>query len=208
MLITISKIAKSRAFSLAVVFLCASLSGCAMMNSKPVVTRVIEHPDPPTKPYTIGKGDILKVVVWKEPQLSGQAPVSTDGTITIPLAGAVSASNRTCADLQDDLTERLSKFTEKPYVTVSVTEARSQIFYALGEVKKPGVYPLAAGEVLSQALAEAGGLTDFADASAVRVVRHMPTRDVEVVINYNSVRKGKDLGADIGLSPGDTITVP
>jgi polysaccharide biosynthesis/export protein len=203
-----SEILKTPAVMLFAVLMCVSLYGCFLLKSAPVTTRVTEHPDPPATPYIIGKDDILEVVVWREPQLSGKARVSTDGTITVPLAGTVPAAGRSCADLQDELTDRLSKFTQQPNVTVSVVEARSQIFYALGEVKKPGVYPLGAGEVLSQALAEAGGLTDFADAGAVRVVRHMPTKDIEVVVNYNSVSKGKDLSADICLEPGDTITVP
>jgi len=193
---------------LLVVLTCVSLCACSLLSSVPVATRITEHPDPPATPYIIGKDDILNVVVWREPEISGKTRVSTDGSITVPLAGTVPAAGRSCADLQGDLTNRLSKFTQGPNVTVSVLEARSQVFYALGEVKKPGVYPLGAGEVLSQALAEAGGLTDFADAGAVRVVRHKPTQDVEVVVNYNSVSKGKDLSADIGLEPGDTITVP
>jgi polysaccharide biosynthesis/export protein len=203
-----STVRKIPAVTLLAVLICPSLWACFLMNSEPVTTRITEHPDPPAKSYIIGKDDILNVVVWREPQLSGKSRVSSDGSITVPLAGTVPAAGRSCADLQTDLTARLSAFTREPNVTVSVSEARSQIFYALGEVKKPGVYPLGAGEVLSQALAEAGGLTDFADAGAVRVVRHLPTKDIEVVVNYNSVSKGKDLDADIGLEPGDTITVP
>jgi polysaccharide biosynthesis/export protein len=199
---------KHFAMMLLVVLTCISLCACSLLRSGPVATRITEHPDPPVTPYIIGKDDILNVVVWREPEISGKTRVNTDGTITVPLAGTVPAAGRSCTDLQADLTNRLSKFTQQPNVTVSVVEARSQVFYALGEVKKPGVYPLGAGEVLSQALAEAGGLTDFADAGAVRVVRHKPTADVEVVVNYNSVSKGKDLNADIGLEPGDTITVP
>jgi polysaccharide export outer membrane protein len=181
---------------------------CSALRRAPVVMHVTDRPDPPAQPYVIGKDDVLSVVVWRQPQLSGQILVASDGTITVPLAGSMPAAGSTCEELRKELERRLTQVTLKPNVTVRVAEPRSRVFYALGEVHKPGMFPLHSDEVLSQALAEAGGLTDFADASAVKILRHTPSSDVEIIVNYNRIASGKDLGADTMLEPGDTISVP
>ena len=158
-------------------------------------------------PYIIGADDVLDVIVWKQPQLSGKISVAGDGTITVPLIGRVAAEGLTCETLEKQLNKRLVKFIDDPEVTVRVADARSKVFYVVGEVHKPGVIRLQSGEVLSQGLATAGGLTDFANRSAIRIVRRTPAENVEMTINFKKVEEG-DLSADIPLEPGDTITVP
>lgn len=191
------------ALSLLGLAIAAALGAC---STSPVVTHVTMHADPPPEPYVIGKDDVLNITVWREPQLSGKVRVGPDGTITVPLVGVVPAADRSCAQLQAELQERLGKFTSAPNVTVSVADPRSRVFYALGEVKKPGIYPLHSDEMLSQGLAQAGGLTDFADESDVRILRHYATKDVELIVNYKLIQNGKNLSADIPLEPGDTLT--
>ena len=159
------------------------------------------------KPYVIGPDDLLDVIVWKQTQLSGKMVVEEDGTIAVPLAGRVPASGLTCRMLEKSLHDKLLAFTDNPQVTVRVADPRSKVFYVVGEVKKPGVMRLRSGEVLSQGLAQAGGLTDFANRRAIRIVRHRPTESVKMTINYKKVEQG-DLTADVPLEPGDTITVP
>jgi polysaccharide export outer membrane protein len=178
--------------------------GC---GSQAVTTTITAHPRAPTKPYIIGIDDILKVIVWNQPQLSGTMPVADDGTIEIPLAGRVTAAGLTTQMLEKSLHDKLASFTNDPQVTVRVADPRSDVFYVVGEVHKPGVLRLMSGEVLSQALAEAGGLTAFANPRAIRIVRRRPTQNVEITVNFKRVQNG-DLSADIPLEPGDTITVP
>ena len=158
------------------------------------------------KPYVIGPDDLLEVIVWKQQQLSGRMPVEEDGTIAVPLAGRVPAAGLTCQMLQKHLHDKLVAFTDNPQVTVRVADPRSKVFYVVGEVHKPGVMRLHAGEVLSQGLAEAGGLTEFANRRAITIVRRRPTENVEMTINYKKVEQG-DLTADVPLEPGDTVTV-
>jgi polysaccharide export outer membrane protein len=81
------------------------------------------------------------------------------------------------------------------------------VFYILGEVGKPGSYPLRSDEVLSQAVAQAGGFTVFADQGAIRIVRRIPDKNIVMTVNYRQVAHG-DLAADVPLQAGDTITVP
>jgi polysaccharide export outer membrane protein len=190
-------------------FLAAVLLGsCSIFNPTPVSTRFAERPDPPPQVYVIGKDDLLNIIVWREPQLSGKVLVASDGTITLPLAPSVPAAGLTCKELQKELARRLDKFTRAPNITVRVEEPRSRVFYALGEVHTPGMFQMHSDEVLSQALAQAGGFTDYADPGAIKILRHTSVKDIEITINFNRVASGNDLQADIPLKPGDTITVP
>lgn len=182
-------------------------SGCFGGNS--VQTRVV--PDPPVSteadPYTIGSDDVIDVLVWKQPQLSGRVRVGSDGSVTMPLIGQVAAAGETTQQLQADLTDRLSKFVHDPQVTVRIFNPASRAFYALGEVAKPGRYPLMSGEVLSQGLAAAGGPTEFANLRKIKIVRRTSDSQVEITVNYSAVTKG-DLSADVPLQRADTIMVP
>jgi polysaccharide export outer membrane protein len=166
-------------------------------------------PDTKTAPaaYVIGRDDVLNIIVWKQPQLSGNVRVAGDGTVTVPLVGPVPAEGLTCDQLQADLVKRLTPYTQNPNVTVRIASANSQVFYVLGEVTKPGSYPLRSGEVLSQGLAQAGGFTVFADKSAIKIARRQHDQDIQMTVNYRHIEKG-ELKADIPLEAGDTITVP
>ena len=171
--------------------------------------RTVSAAAPDSRPYTIGKDDVLEVMVWKQPELSGSVKVANDGTITEPLVGRVTAVGLTPDQLAQNLRDGLSHYTNKPEVTVRVTDAQSQVVYILGQVHKPGVYQLHSDETLSEALAEAGGLNDFADRSAIEIVRrNAGGEDVQYTINYKNVASGADLKGDVPLQRGDTITVP
>jgi polysaccharide biosynthesis/export protein len=192
--------------AVAAMFLAVS---CSVFDAPTVQTRIIPNPPPdPPQPYVIGKADVLDVIVWKQSQLSGTVTVVGDGTITIPLAGAVSAAGLTCRQLRKELTARLSAFTRHPNVTVRVRNPASRVYYVLGNVRHPGVFPLHPGEFLSQGLAEAGGLSDFADPSAIEVARHTAKREIEIKVNFERISDGEVPQADVPLEPGDTVTVP
>jgi polysaccharide export outer membrane protein len=180
------------------------LAGCA---SHAVETKVLRAPTHEVTSYRIGKDDSLDVIVWKEPQLSGKVRVVGDGTVTIPLVGPVAAEGLTCEQLQTELTKRLAQFTHDPNVTVRLAASAKQ-FFILGEVRKPGVYHLRSDEVLSQAIAEAGGFTGFANTRAIRIVRRTHDQNSAITVNYKQVMHGEDLSADLLIEAGDTITVP
>lgn len=190
-----------------VVLMAMPLSSCGL-GGNTVETRVVNVTPSKPGPYRIGRGDVINVVVWKQPQLSGQVTVAGDGTITIPLAGQVEAAGLTTQELQTRLTNKLSKDVDNPNVTVSVASANSMVFYVLGQVRAPGVYPLRSGEVLSQALAQAGGLTPFANARAIRIVRRTPHKDIQMTVNYKQIEDGSSPQDEVTINAGDTITVP
>jgi polysaccharide export outer membrane protein len=178
------------------------------MLGTPLQKNVISRPPEQIEPDIIGRDDELEIVVWQQPQLSGKVVVAPDGTITMPLIGRVQAAGLTPDQLKDDLQTRYVRYVNDANVTVRLTNAASHVFYVLGEVNKPGVYRLHSGEVLSQALAEAGGLAQYADPSKIRILRHTGTDTVVLTVNYNFVRSGRDLSADVFVEPGDTISVP
>jgi polysaccharide export outer membrane protein len=182
---------------------------CGCFNSTPVREKTVPRQAAKnTDPYTIGADDELEIVVWNQPQLSGKVIVASDGTIAMPLIGRVPAAGQTPEQLKAELEKRYTQYVHDPNATVRVSDAASHVFYVVGEVNKPGAYKLHSGEVLSQALAEAGGLGEFADPSKVRILRHRETETVVLTVNYNLVRNGGDVSADVPVQPGDTVSVP
>jgi polysaccharide export outer membrane protein len=183
--------------------------GLTLVSCSQQTIQTTTTPDTKTAPaaYVIGRDDVLNIIVWKQPQLSGNVRVAGDGTVTVPLVGPVPAEGQTCDQLQADLVKRLTPYTQNPNVTVRIASANSQVFYVLGEVTKPGSYPIRSGEVLSQGLAQAGGFTVFADKSAIKIARRQHDQDIQMTVNYRHIEKG-ELKADIPLEAGDTITVP
>lgn len=186
-----------------------SMTACSLFDSSPVRQKVVEHPTEQTiDPYQIGRDDELEIVVWNQSQLSGKVIVATDGTISMPLIGRVPAAGLTPDLLKADLEKRYDRYVQGANVTVRVADPASHVFYVLGEVNKPGVYKLHSSEVLSQALAEAGGLGPFADPGRIRILRHKDKETVVLTVNYNVVRSGGDVSADVPVEPGDTVQVP
>lgn len=156
-------------------------------------------------PYTIGPADVLKVIVWKEPDLALDATVRADGMITFPLLGDIEAAGMVPSKLAEAMAKRLEKFVEAPKVTVSVTQANSARFFVLGQVAKPGEFPLAGRSTVLQALALAGGLREFAKSESIVIVREDQT---VIPVNYKRIAEGKDVSQNVQLTRGDTIVVP
>lgn len=157
--------------------------------------------------YRIGPQDVLDIRVWKEPELSVNAPVRIDGQISLPLIRDLNASGLTPEQLATEITVRLRKYVADPNVTVIVTAMNSQRVYVLGQVARPGPMPLLPEMDVLQALASAGGLNPFANAKKVYILRVSHGSPVRLQFNYNDALKGKDT-VPLALKPGDTIVVP
>lgn len=179
-----------------------SLFACARASAqdpRPSATR------PTLPPYTIGPADVLKIVVWKEPDLALDATVRADGMITFPLLGDVEAAGRSPARLADTLGKALQKFVESPRVTVALSQANSARFYVVGLVTRPGEFPLSGHTTVLHGLALAGGLREFAKAESIVIVREDQT---VIPVNYKRLAEGKDVSQNVSLARGDTIVVP
>lgn len=159
--------------------------------------------------YIIGDDDVLAINVWKEQELTRVVTVRSDGRISLPLAGEVQAAGETPPQLEQEITNRLRGFITDPQVTVIVQEIKSQKFNILGQVGKPGSYPLITGTTVVDAIATAGGFRDFAKRKSIYVLRQDSRGgETRIPFNYGKFIKGKNGIQNIQLKPGDTVVVP
>jgi polysaccharide export outer membrane protein len=164
--------------------------------------------NPSDPDYKIGPQDMVRIDVWKEPEISRTTPVRPDGRISLPLLNDVQAAGLTPTQLAGVITEGLKKFITNPQVTVGVTEINSRRVYVTGEVLKPGAFPLQAGMTVLQALTSSGGFTQFAKIKGIYVLRTEDGKQVKHPFNYKDVVKGKKPELNIVMEPGDVIVVP
>ncbi|MGC2332590.1 MAG: polysaccharide biosynthesis/export family protein [Candidatus Acidiferrales bacterium] len=167
--------------------------------------KVSATPDPN---YIIGPQDILDIDVWKEAELTRDVPVRPDGKISLPLVNDVQAAGLTPTQLSQELTTELKKFITDPQVTVIVTQINSQRVYILGEMTRPGAYPLLPGMTVLQALSSAGGFTPFANLKKIYVLRTEDGKQIKFPFNYKEVVKGNNAEQNVVLKAGDQIVVP
>lgn len=157
----------------------------------------------------IGPDDVLEIDVWRQKEVSRVVTVRPDGKISLPLLGDLQAGALTPVQLQASLTKALRAYYERPEVTVIVQKAQSHWFNVVGEVSKPGSYPLAQPLTVLDALALAGGFKDFAKQTKIYVLRVNPDGSHERLhFNYKQVISGKKLAQNVHLESGDTVVVP
>jgi polysaccharide export outer membrane protein len=156
-----------------------------------------------SKTYAIGAEDVIFVKVWRDNDVSGQFLVRPDGRISVPLIGDVTASGRTPEQLEKDISERLAKFIKEPQVNVGILAVGSKKYFILGEVNKPGSFPLVVPTNVLEALVNAGGFRDFANETKILILRG----DKVFTFNYKQVTRGKKPEQNILLEPGDKIIV-
>lgn len=159
--------------------------------------------------YKIGSGDILEIMVWKEPDISrNEVIVRTDGFISFPLLNDLQASGSTLGELKNKIEKELKKYVTSPVVTVTLRSSLSKRFYILGEIKKTGEYPIVKELTILQAFALAGGFTDWASKSEILLLRKENGKEKIYRVNYKAIIKGKDFKQNVTIQPNDTIIVP
>jgi polysaccharide export outer membrane protein len=190
----------------------ALLAGTAQaqrpVGTSGTATTAAARPAPTAVDYRLTAGDKLRIEVYKDTQLSQSLQVRPDGKITLPLVGDVAAAGRTSAELRDALVTALEEYIAKPVVTVIVTETIPQVVYVTGEVNKPGALPLVNGPIsIIQAIAMAGGFTDFANKKDVRVQRKGASGMQTLKFNYKEALEDDNRREPLQLQPGDTVIV-
>jgi polysaccharide export outer membrane protein len=155
--------------------------------------------------YRIGPEDQLLISVWKNDAMSRSVLVRPDGKIAMPLLNDVQAAGLTALELRDVLTTKLKEFIPNPEVTVIVSDVRSLKVSVIGEVARPGRYELRSWATVLDALALAGGFTQYASRSKI-VILHPKGKSMEKIpFNYNEV-SGKQ--ENFYLRNGDIVLVP
>jgi polysaccharide export outer membrane protein len=191
-----------------VMFLSISLglSGCQRPEAAISLTGTPFDPQRPVQ-YVLYPGDLLSVSFPTEPKLDQEVRIRSDGMISLPYAGDVSAAQRTPAALAEALNEHYQKLLKEPAVTVIVEEEAGRLFYIGGEVRKPGSFQLRPNQTLVQALYEASGRTLEAHQRQVLVMRSQPGAGIYVLkADIKTILAGKD--ADVRLEPLDIVHVP
>ena len=172
-------------------------------------TAIAQQPASKTTEYTIGVGDILDIVTWKEPDFSKEEIlVRLDGKISFPLLDDVQAAGLSPIQLKKNIEAKLKVYVASPSVTVSVRNAASQRFYILGEVANTGEYPLVKDLTVLQAFALAGGFTEWASKKEIILFRREGGKEKVIRINYKDIIKGKDFSQNVAIRADDTIIVP
>jgi polysaccharide export outer membrane protein len=177
-----------------------------------------------SRDYRIGPEDVLRIMVYGHPDLTQTVALQADGSFVFPLVGRVEASDLAAPDLERKLADLLARgFIRDPQVAVVVQEYRSKVVFVVGEVARPGTYPLVGTRRLVEVLAKAGPMTVNAGTEAV-VVRArnpearpllstevggaVPGGAAEVIRADLRAIQGGDLGQNVELLPRDTVFVP
>jgi polysaccharide export outer membrane protein len=160
------------------------------------------------KDYVIGPDDVLDVSVWKEQELTRTLQVRPDGKISMPLLGDVQAAGLTPGQLAQAVSEKLKKYLTAPQVTVILTQINSQRVYVIGEVTRPGAYPVLPGMTILQAISSAGGLTQFANGKKIFLMRDENHAQTKYPFSYKDVLDGRKAEENLAVKAGDTIVVP
>ena len=191
---------------------CLSALICLAQDKAPVVAPPVVVPTP-TAPvvavdsYVIGASDMLAVTVWKEATLSGSLLVRPDGKISMPLLGDVQAVGMTPLQLADEISNGLKKFIQDPMVSVVLTQVNSKKVFLIGEVGKTGPVEMTSGMTLLQAIASAGGLSNYANAKKMYILRDDAGKSQRIALHYKEALKGNS-AFNLVLKAGDTIVVP
>ncbi|MFZ1086349.1 MAG: polysaccharide biosynthesis/export family protein [Terracidiphilus sp.] len=158
--------------------------------------------------YVIGELDSLSVVVWKEEGLTDKdVLVRPDGMISLALIGDIKASGKTPMQLAKEIEEQLKKYLQDPHVTITIHSMSSKRVYMMGEIGKTGPIMLTPGMTVLEAIATAGGLTEFANTKKIYILRVVDGKQQKIPVQYKQALKG-DLSLNLTLKSGDTIVVP
>jgi polysaccharide export outer membrane protein len=161
-------------------------------------------PNPSAPEYVIGVEDVLRIAVWGEPEISQTVQVRPDGVITLPLVDDIRVVGQTPAQVRRSIAEALQNFVRDPSVTVIVEQINSYQVFFLGEVSTQGRMQFYRPIRLLQAIATAGGLTEFAKKEIV-LLREEYGVEKRIVVDYKKLINGDPSQENIVLKSGDTL---
>ena len=163
-----------------------------------------------TDAYTIGAEDVLEITVWRNQDLSKTVQVRPDGRFSLPVIRDIVAVGKTPSQLADEITRRLKEYVQNPVVAISVKEVNSYSLFVLGEVVRPGKYPLKSRTTLLQGITMAGGFTPVAARNQVVIFRFGENGSgmQTLTSSYDDIVLRGGIGGNLELRAGDTVVVP
>jgi len=191
---------KSKLASVLVLWACVILPGLSLADEA-AATRL---PDL----YQVQPGDVLDVGVWGEDDLTREILVRPDGHFSMPLIGEVDARQKTVPELRSELRERFTAFVPDADIHVAVRQLSGNRIYVIGNVARPGEFPIVRPTDVMQVLSIAGGPTSFAALDDIIVLRRTAEGQNAIPFHYGDVIKGRHLEQNILLQSGDVVVVP
>ena len=163
-----------------------------------------------TSEYIIGAEDVLEITVWRNVDLSKIVQVRPDGRISMPIIRDILAVGKTPSQLAEEMTNKLKEYVQSPVVAVSLKEVNSSNIFMLGEVAKPGRYPLKTKTTLLQGITIAGGFTPIAARNQMVIFRftESATGMKRLTASYDDIVLRGGINANFELKSGDTVVVP
>lgn len=183
------------------------IGGCGSRG--PVVDDVPRTQDYAVMEYVIGPSDVLSIKVWKHPDLDRTVTVRPDGKFSFALAGEIEANGLTPSQLQEKLEKGLSRYVDiiPGEVSVVVDEVHSYKVSVLGEVRQPGQFEFQIQSTVLDALAMAGGLTEFTSGKNVTVMRRNGGQTEKLHFDYRKLVDASSHDRSSYIFPGDIIVV-
>jgi polysaccharide export outer membrane protein len=189
-------------------FLVGMLGACAGFSSQyaaaPAVANTQDYD------YIVGSGDVLNIIVWRNPDLSLSVPVRPDGKVSTPLVDELTAQGKTTVQIARDVEQALSKLVRDPVVTVIATRfvgPYSEQIRVVGEAAKPQALAYKQKMTVLDVVIAVGGLTDFADGNAASITRESEGGKRYSVRLKDLIKRG-DISANVEMRPGDILIIP
>jgi polysaccharide biosynthesis/export protein len=162
--------------------------------------------------YVIGPGDLLNIVVWRNPELSMTVTVRPDGKIAAPLVEELQAAGKDPSALARDVEKVLARVVREPVVNVIVAGAMvgpySEQIRVLGEAARPQVLAYRQKMTLLDVMIAVGGITDFADGNSATIVRTSEGKSRQYSVRLRDLLKRGDVSANVEMAPGDVVVIP
>ena len=171
---------------------------------------VLQEISKPKPDYKISPVDLIDVTVYQDPDLTRKVRVSQNGTISLPLVGFIKIGGLTLMEAEEEITQKLKRYIIDPQVTLFIEEYGNQQIFVMGEVTKPGSYPMPPEGHLTvmEAISVAGGFTPVAAKDRTRVLRNVNGKNITITIDVSAITKSGEKDKDMSLRPNDVVYVP
>lgn len=192
---------------LGALWLAVALAACHPERIDPSYLVLIEQQGETPATGELGPGDKFKIRVFGEEELSGEFTVSADGFINFPYVGRVLTEGRTCADVEQHLTQSLQQgYVRSPAVSCTIVEYNSKRVFVFGQVQKPGSFAYQSNMTLIEAFALAGGFSERANGNDTKLTRTVNDVEIQVRLPLQEIVEGRQ--RNLRLLPGDVVYIP
>jgi polysaccharide export outer membrane protein len=160
--------------------------------------------------YHLAPADLVSITVYQDPDINRKVRVNTNGTVALPLVGSIKIGGMTLIEAQANIESKLAKFLVSPQVSLFIEEYGNKTIFVMGEVAKPGSYPIPTESRMTilEAISTAGGFTPVAAQDRARVLRYVNGASVTYTINIKEITQQGQKEKDMVLEPNDIVYVP